>query len=69
MKLFSALAWLNALRSRRKRRRGEPDPAEMGTAFGLDSITRLDSSLLSQWPPAGAASSAWEQRLVRRSRR
>ena len=66
MKLFSALAWLNALRSRRATRRDDLDPAEMGTAFGLDSITLLDESPRSGWPEETLA--PWEQRLAGRSR-
>lgn len=72
MKLFlSAFAWLaNALSQRLAPRRRDPDPAEMGTAFGLDStITLIGPASSSRWPSASQAPDSWEPRPERRSRR
>jgi hypothetical protein len=46
MNLFAGARWLLTLGSRRANRRRGSDPADMGTAFGLDAITttpRADS--------------------------
>ncbi|MEP7056451.1 MAG: hypothetical protein ABI809_01605 [Caldimonas sp.] len=69
MKLLPAAAWLIALKEawRVQRRTGE-DPADMGTAFGLDSITviEFDPTVL---PDAGPSTTPhWQRRLERRSR-
>ncbi|MEO8079506.1 MAG: hypothetical protein ABI641_03185 [Caldimonas sp.] len=62
--------WLAALTSRQKRR-VDPDPADMGTAFGLDAITTLEPQASNE---AGALEappgrSRFERRVHRRSRR
>ena len=41
MNLFAGARWLMSLRSRRASRRHGSDPADMGTAFGLDAITTI----------------------------
>jgi hypothetical protein len=69
MKLISDSGWFTAFRAWRRRRREGADPADMGTAWGLDSITIVDFD-----EPAGPASVAtapphdWQRRLARRSR-
>ncbi len=68
MKLISAVAWLAALASRRPPRRAEPDPAEMGTAFGLDSITLVDPLAPSESSLGSETPGSWEQQAARRSR-
>ena len=69
MNLFAGARWLLTLGSRRANRRPGSDPADMGTAFGLDAITTLE-------PEAGGESqlrddatrpSRFELRLHRRS--
>ena len=42
MNLIAGARWLLALTSRRAARRRGSDPADMGTAFGLDAITTLE---------------------------
>jgi hypothetical protein len=66
--------WLAALATGRRRRAVEDDdPAGMGTAFGLDASTLLDSELAAEMArltaPGGLATpvSHLESRLVRRS--
>ena len=41
MNLFAGARWLLTLGSRRANRRHGSDPADMGTAFGLDAITTI----------------------------
>jgi hypothetical protein len=69
MKFLPHAAWLHALRRWRGPRPEAQDPAEMGTAFGLDSITVIDFESTSA--PDGAtpssAPSDWHRRLARRS--
>lgn len=70
MKLFTDTAWFAALRSWRGQRRRGQEPADMGTAFGLDSITVVDFDS-TQHPDAGGAALAaagWQRRVTRRSR-
>lgn len=70
MNWSTGLSWLSALKARREARRsGEPDHADMGTAFGLDaSFGPIDDE-----PPmlhgsqAAPSSLPWEHRLTRRS--
>jgi len=66
MKLFSYPAWIAAFKAWRRRPRHHPsDPGDMGTAFGLDSITIVDfepSEAPTTKPPS------WQRRLDRRSR-
>ena len=45
MNLIAAVRWLIALTPRRATRRHGGDPADMGTAFGLDAITTLEGEL------------------------
>ena len=42
MKLLFDTAWFTALTRWRAERRVDPDAGDMGTAFGLDSITVVD---------------------------
>ena len=70
MNLFAGARWLLTLGSRRAGRRHGSDPADMGTAFGLDAITTLlEPEALGESPPAGDAPnpSRFELRLHRRS--
>jgi len=68
MKLFPFAAWFSALTATRRERRRDADPADMGTAFGLDSITIVDFEP-SDAPPAPTPSRPdWQRRLARRSR-
>lgn len=70
MKLSTALARLGALWPRRSRRRGaDPDPADMGTAFGLDSTITLIGPACRPEAPGRQAETVWEQRVARRARR
>ena len=69
MNLIAGARWLLALTSRRVPRRRGSDPADMGTAFGLDAITTLEPASLGQASESEAAStpSRLELRLHRRS--
>lgn len=65
-------AWLVALRLQREQQRDEADradPAEMGTAFGLDASFDQGTAPPPNWghtlPPG--AEIPWESRLIRRS--
>jgi hypothetical protein len=61
--------WLAALKAWRLQGRAGKEPADMGTAFGLDSITVVDFEPSSAPGEAGAApASDWHRRLARRSR-
>ena len=69
MKLITDTAWFSALKDWRGRRRAGQEPADMGTAFGLDSITVVDfESTADPHTQGGAASVGWERRVTRRSR-
>jgi hypothetical protein len=70
MNLIAGARWLLALTSRRATRRRGSDPADMGTAFGLDAITTLEADLDSGLREAQPVtqSSRFEHRLRRRSR-
>jgi len=70
MKVLSTFGWLAALRSAWSRaRRRDADPAEMGTAFGLDSITVVEFGPgLAPGDPGVARPSPLQRRLDRRSR-
>ena len=71
MKLLSDTAWIAAFRAWRGQRRLQHDPAEMGTAFGLDSITVIDfdhSTSAVEKAGAAPAASDWHRRVARRSR-
>lgn len=61
--------WFTALKAWRLRRRAGKEPADMGTAFGLDSITVVDFEPTAAPSEAGTAPvSDWHRRLARRSR-
>ena len=69
MNLFAGARRLMSLTSRRASRRYGSDPADMGTAFGLDAITPLEPETLgeAQEREAAPAPSRFELRLHRRS--
>ena len=69
MNLFAGARWLLTLGSRRANRRQGSDPADMGTAFGLDAITTLEPESLgeSQLRTDSPRPSRFELRLHRRS--
>ena len=69
MKLLPHTAWLRALRRWRDPRRKAQDPAEMGTAFGLDSITVIDfeSTSAQDGTASSSAQPDWQRRVARRS--
>ena len=74
MRWLPGTRWLAALATGRRRRAArDDDPAGMGTAFGLDASTMLDSELAAEMarltaPGSLAASPTHlESRLVRRS--
>ena len=69
MNLFAGARWLLSLGSRRASRRRGSDPADMGTAFGLDAITILEPETLGESPLGDdlAQPSRLELRLRRRS--
>ncbi len=70
MNLIAGARWLFALASPRARQRRGADPADMGTAFGLDAITTLDAELAAEPRDAEPAlePSRFEHRSRRRSR-
>ena len=69
MKLFAGARWLMSLTSRRASRRHGSDPADMGTAFGLDAITTLEPESPGDAEQRDAAPkpTRFELRLHRRS--
>jgi hypothetical protein len=69
MNLIAGARWLLALTSRRAVRRHGSDPADMGTAFGLDAITTLEPQSLDDLSEheAAATPTRFELRLHRRS--
>ncbi len=68
MKLLPHTAWFAALRSWRGLRRRGQEPADMGTAFGLDSITVVDFDSTQYPESTSRAPGDWARRLDRRSR-
>jgi len=69
MKRLFDSTWFTALTRWRTQRRAAPDAGDMGTAFGLDSITVVDfetSAAGSQF--SDSAMTDWHRRLARRSR-
>ena len=70
MNLASTMAWLGSFGRRRRGRGAATDPANMGTAFGLDAITpqRVDLVAPGSQRTGAAACPAWDRRVVRRSR-
>jgi hypothetical protein len=70
MKLSTAFARLGALWPRRnRRRRADPDPADMGTAFGLDSTITLIGPARRPEALGRHPEATWEQRIAKRTRR
>jgi len=69
MNLIAGARWLLSLGSRRAVGRRGSDPADMGTAFGLDAITPLEPETLGETLDREAAPerSRFELRLHRRS--
>ncbi len=70
MNFLAGARWLLTLGSRRANRRHGSDPADMGTAFGLDAITTLlEPEALGESAAGADAShpSRFELRLHRRS--
>jgi hypothetical protein len=70
MNFLAGARWLLTLGSRRASRRHGSDPADMGTAFGLDAITTLLEPEALGEPASGddaARPSRFELRLHRRS--
>ena len=69
MNLFAGARWLLTLGSGRSSRRHGSDPADMGTAFGLDAITTLEPQPLGESGLRDDAPqpSRFELRLHRRS--
>ena len=70
MNFLAGARWLLTLGSRRASRRHGSDPADMGTAFGLDAITTiLEPAALAeaQLRDDAARPSRFELRLHRRS--
>lgn len=68
MKLLPQTGWFAALRSWRGLRRRDQEPADMGTAFGLDSITIVDFDSTQYPESTSRAPGDWARRLDRRSR-
>jgi hypothetical protein len=69
MKRLTDSAWFTALTSWRTQRRRAQDPADMGTAFGLDSITVIDFESSAVPGESGTGSAPdWHRRVTRRSR-
>ena len=68
MNLLAGARWLLALATRPATRSAAGDPADMGTAFGLDAITtlepQLDTDAGAHEPPERTR---FEHRLHRRS--
>jgi len=69
MNLIAGVRWLFARASRRAAsRRRDREPADMGTAFGLDAITTLEAELDDERSPRPAPEiSRFERRLRRRN--
>jgi len=69
MKRPSPFAWFAALRSAWGRTRHDrTDPADMGTALGLDSITVIEFEASRAPASVRPALPPWQRRLARRSR-
>jgi len=64
---FAGSAWWAALLRWRRSAVAHSDPAEMGTAFGLDATLIPSESFAGDTPIARDGNErAWERRLVRR---
>ena len=69
MKLLFDTAWFIALTRWRAGRRVDPDAGDMGTAFGLDSITVVDFDASTGPSEFGNSTMTdWQRRVERRSR-
>ena len=69
MKRLFDSTWFAALKRWRAPRRVNPDAGDMGTAFGLDSITVVDfETSAAQSEFSNSAMNDWHRRLTRRSR-
>ena len=69
MKRLFDSTWFAALKRWRTPRRVDPDAGDMGTAFGLDSITVVDfETSAAQSEFSNSAMNDWHRRLTRRSR-
>ena len=69
MNLIAAARKLIALTARHAERRHASDPADMGTAFGLDATTVLDAETVAavSRPEPAMPATRFEHRLHRRS--
>ena len=68
MKLLPDTGWFTALRAWREQRRTDQDPGDLGTAFGLDSITVVDFDSTQAPVESGSLSAGdWQRRVARRS--
>jgi hypothetical protein len=69
MKLIAGVRWLLSLAARRSPRHRHGDPADMGTAFGLDATTTLESESMDEMARRESAPkpTRFELRLNRRS--
>ena len=70
MNWSTSLSWLSALKDSHAPPLEEADPADMGTAFGLDASFSAPADPAPAELPAAephAATPAWDSRLIRRS--
>jgi hypothetical protein len=69
MNWSSSIAWLAALAAPDHPQLELSDPADMGTAFGLDAsmLSAGDGAYEATGRPADQALEPWERRIVRRS--
>lgn len=63
----TSLSWLAAFKPSHATTPHEADPAEMGTAFGLDASFGPAEPYPAPLPEAPTAPLPWEHRLTRRS--
>lgn len=72
MKMFRPMSFLAALLPQRSTAHVSGDPADMGTAFGLESVTVVETERTGREPTAlettAAAEDHWERRANGRSR-
>jgi len=66
MNLIPGFGWLKAVTTRRIAADPNPDPGDMGTAFGLDACIESMAELRPASAPVREARAPWSQRLVRR---
>jgi len=67
MNWSTRLSWLAALKPPQAHAPGDADPADMGTAFGLDASFEAVVGFEPQPALAAAAPLPWEHRLTRRT--